>query len=501
MPLLEPDRLFGSYRLVAPLSRGGMGEVWRAVKLDRGARAWSRQVALKVILPGFADSEQFADLFASEARIAASLVHANIVSVSTFGEERGILFLEQELVDGADLARLVELAPGGLPIPIAIFVVVEALKGLAFAHDHALPDGQRQTVIHRDLKPANVLVAREGHVKLADFGIARIASGSGHSLTQLRGTVGYLAPELLAGRPPSTRSDVFAMGLILWELLTGRKLFAGDNDAVRLFKTYECVVPPLATVRAPVPPELEAVVRRFLARDPAERYPHAEEALGQLLAAPYGRSATSVELKAYLGSLGVRGLPTIDLAPLAPLPAVPTGTAAGELSGGSRAPGSRAPLLALLAVAAVGAGTLFALQGSDTAAVSPAARAPAVAGAPDAVPAVAEPRPGDAAPAVARVTFRISPEDALVTVDDAPLGPPHVLEVAPGRTLRVAVQREGFAPATWSLTVDAQALVVPVALVPQPPAPPAARPAARRRPAVRPPPPSSPPRSEPGEDE
>src|SRR5262249_39304281 len=141
----------------------------------------------------FADRDAFVDLFTTEARIAAGLTHANIVSVSNFGIEEGVLYLEQELVDGSDLARLMNRAPGGFPVALALFVVIEPLKGLAYAHHHRLPEGRPQTVIHRDIKPANVLVAREGHVKLADFGVAKVTSGD-PSLTELRGTIGYLAP-------------------------------------------------------------------------------------------------------------------------------------------------------------------------------------------------------------------------------------------------------------------------------------------------------------------
>src|SRR5215470_17158401 len=159
MGILEPGQDFGPYRLVSALSRGGMGEVWRALKLGPSGSEWSRQVALKVILPGLSDSSRFTDMFISEAKIAAGLVHANIVGVTDFGREGQVLWLEQELVEGEDLGRLVERTP--FPAPMALFVIIEALKGLAYAHSHR--------VIHRDIKPANVLVAREGHIKLTDF--------------------------------------------------------------------------------------------------------------------------------------------------------------------------------------------------------------------------------------------------------------------------------------------------------------------------------------------
>src|SRR5215471_17035535 len=234
MAILEPGQDFGPYRLVSTLSRGGMGEVWRALKLGPSGSEWTRQVALKVILPGLSDSARFTEMFVSEARLAAGLTHSNIVNVSDFGRERNVFWLELELVDGEDLSRLIERAPSGFPLPLAMYVTIEAMKGLAYAHNHRLPDGRPQCVIHRDIKPANVLVGREGQVKITDFGIAKALSTSKNSATELKGTIGYIAPELLQGLPPTTRTDLFAMGLVFWELVTGRKLFTGENEAAKL---------------------------------------------------------------------------------------------------------------------------------------------------------------------------------------------------------------------------------------------------------------------------
>src|SRR5215470_1508654 len=323
MPILEPGQDFGNYRLVSALSRGGMGEVWRALKLGPSGSDWSRQVALKVILPTLSDNKRFTDMFLTEARLAAGLSHANIVGVSDFGREGQVFWLEQELVDGQDLARLLERTPAGFPLPLALFVVIEAMKGLAYAHNHSLPDGRAQTVIHRDIKPANVLVAREGHVKLTDFGIAKALSGSNPSITELKGTIGYIAPELLQGQAPSARS----------ELLTGRKLFDGDNEAAKLMKTFECVVPTLAEMGVGAPPAVEHILRRLLAREPSARYASADEALGDLLNAPSARQATSLDLKAFLTHLGVSSLPAISASVVTMAgKRWSTGTLAGQVS-------------------------------------------------------------------------------------------------------------------------------------------------------------------------
>src|SRR5262245_56457124 len=153
MGALQPGQRFGPYRLGERLSRGGMGEVWRAVKT--GAEGWEKPVALKLILPGL-DEERFAAMFLAEARIAASLDHANIVPVFGFGREGSLLYIEMEQVVGQDLRHILERARTRLPVPLSLFVAAEALKGLAYAHERG--------VIHRDVKPHNTLASYEGHV-------------------------------------------------------------------------------------------------------------------------------------------------------------------------------------------------------------------------------------------------------------------------------------------------------------------------------------------------
>ncbi len=294
MAVLQPGQKFGPYRLGERISRGGMGEVWRALK--SGAGSWQKTVALKLILPTL-DEERFAAMFMAEARIAAALDHANIVPVFGFGQEGGLLYIEMEHVAGRDLRHILARAGAPFPVPLALFVVGEALKGLSYAHERG--------VVHRDVKPHNALVSYEGSVKLSDFGIAKVAAetGGGISRSEVKGTAGYIAPEVLEGAPASVRSDLFAIGLVLWECLTGKKLFDGASEAERLRRTFECRVPPLRDAGVKAPLEVEELIVRLLAREPTARYASAREALGALLAAPGGREATSVELKLYMGGL------------------------------------------------------------------------------------------------------------------------------------------------------------------------------------------------------
>jgi serine/threonine protein kinase len=220
-----------------------------------------------------------------------------------------------------------------LPVPLALFVTAEMLKGLAYAHERG--------VVHRDIKPHNTLCSYEGHVKLTDFGIAKLAeTGSGASNSEIKGTVGYIAPEVLEGAQCSPRSDLFAIGLVLWECLTGHKLFDGTTDAERIKRTFDCRVPPLRTVVGTASLELEELTIRLLAREPSARFASAREALTMLLAIPGARAAGSEEMKQFLADIfkmeaeavvkisrrSSKGLqlptpPTVS-APIRPLPSV-----------------------------------------------------------------------------------------------------------------------------------------------------------------------------------
>jgi len=473
MAILEPGQDFGAYRLVAALSRGGMGEVWRALKLGPSGSDWSRQVALKVILPTLSDNKRFTDMFLTEARLAAGLAHANIVGVSDFGREGQVFWLEQELIDGQDLARLLERTPSGFPLHLGLFVVIEAMKGLAYAHSHSLPDGRPETVIHRDIKPANVLVAREGHVKLTDFGIAKALSGSNPSITELKGTIGYIAPELLQGQAPSARSDLFAMGLIFWELLTGRKLFDGDNEAAKLMKTFECVVPTLAEVGVGAPPAVEHILRRLLAREPSGRYASAEEALGDLLSAPSARLATSLDLKAFLAHLGVSSLPAIS-ASVATMAGKrwSTGTLAGQVSKSfparlNRFFGRRPVLITMFLLAAASVTAALTIHPSAPVAAPSPAAAPAR---PDAAVAAVVVPPAPPPPRRSVVRVEVKPADARVSVDGRTLDgdSPHVVDASPGTTLALHVERAGFEPNDAQIHVDGDELTVPIELRAEP---------------------------------
>ncbi len=301
--VLRRGMAFGPFELVGPIRQGGMGEVWQAVRIGEGG--WRKEVALKGMRPNLADEARFVAQFRQEAQLSALLAHPNIVGVSNFGREGDVFWLELEHVQGEDLYQLLERTPGGLPLPIALFITVEILKGLEHALTKPGPDGRPLGIIHRDVKPSNVLCAREGHVKLADFGLAKILSDGSGTILGFRGTIGYRAPEQFHGDDASPASDVFSVGLILWELLTGAPLFVAATEGERMRLIEQCVVPPLPQLAHAIPDGLEVVLRRLLARTPEERYADAGAALAALLALPVARPATSYDLKRFLAQLGL----------------------------------------------------------------------------------------------------------------------------------------------------------------------------------------------------
>ncbi|MFJ9431035.1 serine/threonine-protein kinase [Streptomyces sp. NPDC101490] len=255
--MLVADR----YRLHVCIGRGGMGEVWRATDEVLG-----RSVAVKLMLAQMADPSA-GDRFRLEAQTAARLSHPHVVGVFDFGTWDGKLFLVMELVEGDSLAGT-PAEPLVLPAERLAVVAAHAAAGLAAAH--------RQGVVHRDIKPGNLLVDGDGTVKLADFGIARFVDDPSGALTttgQIVGTGLYLAPERALGQPASSASDVYSLGCVLYQLLTGRTPFQADTATALLYQHIDTAPVPPSRLGAVLPPEFEAYLLSLLAKQPEQRPP------------------------------------------------------------------------------------------------------------------------------------------------------------------------------------------------------------------------------------
>jgi hypothetical protein len=268
---------FGKYLLVERIAHGGMAEVFRAVY--QGAAGVEKTVALKRILPGLEGMGEFVEMFVDEARIASSLTHVNIAQVFEFGEVGGSYYLAMELIEGVDLGRVGEAARRRgttLPPMDAAFIIAEAARGLAYAHEKRGPGGALLGIVHRDVSPQNILVSWAGEVKIADFGIAK-AIGKLHKTESgaVLGKLRYMSPEQVSGEPLDGRSDVFSLGIILHELLTGRTLFDGDNPGRVAEQVKLADVAPPSSRAAGVAPELDRICMKALARARDARYERA----------------------------------------------------------------------------------------------------------------------------------------------------------------------------------------------------------------------------------
>ncbi|MBX3206621.1 MAG: serine/threonine protein kinase, partial [Labilithrix sp.] len=309
----------GRYALGQAVAQGGMA----TLHLGRlvGSAGFARTVAIKRLHPHLCADPSFVDAFADEARLAARIRHPNVVptldvvSTEPSSDAPGELLLVMEYVDGESLSALARRGKGRMPLPIVVAIVSEMLHGLHSAHEARSEDGQPLEIVHRDVSPQNVLVGADGVARLVDFGIARANGGRRSSMTgdgDLKGKLAYMAPEQVRREPVTRKTDIFAAGVVLWELLTGKRLFASDNEGATLEKILVGWVAPPSSVVRDLPPGLDEIALRALEADPSARFATAREmavALEDALGRALGRDVAAwVEATAQEALATRRGL-------------------------------------------------------------------------------------------------------------------------------------------------------------------------------------------------
>jgi beta-lactam-binding protein with PASTA domain/predicted Ser/Thr protein kinase len=295
------DSVFdGRYRIIRKLGAGGMANVYLAEDQELG-----RRVAIKILDDRHAADDSFIERFRREAKNAAGLSHPNIVSIYDRGEAEGTYYIAMEYLSGRSLKELI-VGRGPTPIRIAIDYTRQVLAALGFAHRHG--------IVHRDIKPHNVVVDADGRLKVTDFGIARSGASQMTEVGSIIGTAQYLSPEQARGAPVDQRSDVYSVGIVLYEMLTGTVPFTGDTPLEIAMKHLSEVPVPPSEARSDVPEDLDLVVLRALAKDPEDRYQTAEEMDADLARIQRGLSVSSETTDAataVLAGAGISGAPTI----------------------------------------------------------------------------------------------------------------------------------------------------------------------------------------------
>jgi len=376
---------FGQYVLLEKIATGGMAEVWKARM--RGVEGFQKIVAIKKILPHLSDNQDFIEMFVDEAKLAAQLNHNNIIHIYDLGKIQSSYYIAMEYIDGYDLKNILKRAQERdqpLSVEIALFVASKIAAALDYAHRKRDFEDKEMGLVHRDVSPQNVLISEEGDIKLCDFGIAKAASKASHTQAgALKGKLQYMSPEQAWGRNIDKRSDIFALATVLFEMLTARKLFSGDNELSILEQVREARVTPPSQFNDEVTPEIDAIVLKALQKDPANRYQTAGEMQRDLDAVLYSfkPTPTSADLAIYMHRLAT-SVPTpmhtmethapepvqaanelkpLKPAPVVAAPAIPTSMPAAMPAAVVAEPAKKPPLvpIAIAAILVIGAAIAY----------------------------------------------------------------------------------------------------------------------------------------------
>lgn len=298
---------FGNYRLLEKIAVGGMAELFKAKQM--GLEGFQRIVAVKRILPHLATNSDFVTMFIDEAKLAAQLSHPNIVHIYDLGKADDSYFIAMEYIEGKDLRAIMketEMLGKKVPLSAAIYIAKKVCSALHYAHSAKDSEGKPMKLVHRDVSPQNILISSTGEVKLVDFGIAKAASKASHTQSgALKGKLLYMSPEQAWGKTLDGRSDIFSLGSVLFEMLTGRKLFYGDSEMSILERVREAKLPDFEEFRNEIPPGLEKIIKRALEKDPDRRFRDARSMEAELdkFARNYGITATAYDVVQFLSEI------------------------------------------------------------------------------------------------------------------------------------------------------------------------------------------------------
>ncbi|HEY3447691.1 MAG TPA: serine/threonine-protein kinase [Myxococcales bacterium] len=442
---------FGRYELLKRIAAGGMGEVFLARQV--GMQGFEKLLVVKVLLPHLVEDQEFVTMFFDEARIAARLNHPNVAQIFDLGDVEGSYYIAMEYIHGDDVVRLWKTArtqEKPVPLPLVVRIAADAAAGLDYAHKATDANNQPLGLVHRDVSPQNILVTFDGGVKLIDFGVAKAAGRASHTATgTLKGKYSYMSPEQASGKPIDARSDVFALGVVLYEMATSLRLFKRETEISTLKAVEACEIPRPSETNPEIDEQLEAVMMKALARDANERYQDAA-ALRLALedwAVQKRASASSAHLSAYMQGLyadrlaaeRAEGKPFSEFegTPSAIFRRGPGSKVAQAASSESsteavtpserrgRKPKSKAPLFAGLGAAALAlvAGLAFALWPKPSPVTPPPAVEPA-----------------------ASLTVSTRPAGAKVVIDGASAGvsPIDKLPLTAGKRVSVEIVMDGF---------------------------------------------------------
>ena len=497
----------GRYRLIAELAHGGMGDVYLGVA--RGPAGFNKLMVIKQLRPALADDEQFLAMFLEEARLAARLSHPNVVQTVEVGNEGKRYFLAMEYLEGQSLQRMRQRIGKDRPFPLGphLRILIETLQGLHYAHELIDMDGTALGVVHRDATPHNIFVTYDGQVKVVDFGIAKAMDSSLETRTgELKGKVAYMPPEQASAKRVDRRADIFAVGVMLWEAATGRRMWKGMNEIAIMHSLFAGEIPSPRSVDARVPEDLDRICRIALSPTPEYRYATAAEMATELEtylvqigdrtgARDISRLVTEAfeadrkEMKDIIdGQLRMlrtsdsqdrAALPKADLtglvSPTGSVPRVSTAqldaSAAPSFTTGGTAsslkpPPSRAPRIvaALMAVSAVGLVAVLAAVGWQNRGKDTTAGATPPSATSSAAPALPVLAPG--APRT-NVALSSSPAEARLFIDDAPLSgnPYNGAFPKDGLAHRVRAEAKDYLSRTEVVVFDQDDVAVTLTLV------------------------------------